>query len=139
VNNDGYPDVVVGAPGENPAPTPEDAGRAYVFSLAPPTSVPNGSLAVPRELFMHGPLPNPADGHHIWLGLRAPHGGKTHVRLSLYDARGRRIATVLDETLQSGESRDVLWAPQRKLPSGVYLWRLSAGQQSVQQRMIVAR
>jgi hypothetical protein len=32
VDNDGYDDVVVGAPFENPGASPEHAGRAYVFS-----------------------------------------------------------------------------------------------------------
>jgi hypothetical protein len=32
MDNDGWPDVVVGAWGENPYPSPEKAGRAYVFS-----------------------------------------------------------------------------------------------------------
>jgi hypothetical protein len=32
VNGDGCPDVVVGAPGEDPGTSPADAGRAYIFS-----------------------------------------------------------------------------------------------------------
>jgi hypothetical protein len=34
VNNDGYDDVIVGAYQENPAPSPANAGRAYIFSGA---------------------------------------------------------------------------------------------------------
>ncbi len=34
VNNDGYDDVIVGAWYEDPEPSPDDAGRAYVFSGA---------------------------------------------------------------------------------------------------------
>jgi hypothetical protein len=34
VNDDGYDDVIVGAPKENPPPSPTEAGRAYVFSGA---------------------------------------------------------------------------------------------------------
>lgn len=32
VNNDGYAEIIVGAPGEGPVPSPERAGRAYLFS-----------------------------------------------------------------------------------------------------------
>lgn len=34
VDDDGYADVIVGAPKENPPPSPTEAGRAYVFSGA---------------------------------------------------------------------------------------------------------
>jgi len=35
VNQDGHPDVIVGAYRQDPGSSPTDAGRAYVYSLAP--------------------------------------------------------------------------------------------------------
>lgn len=32
VNQDGFPDLVVGAPGESPGNSPDQAGRAYILS-----------------------------------------------------------------------------------------------------------
>ncbi|MEM8601759.1 MAG: T9SS type A sorting domain-containing protein [Bacteroidota bacterium] len=47
VNNDGVPDVIVGAPGEDPGTSPDRAGRAYVFSGADGTVL--NALASPNE------------------------------------------------------------------------------------------
>jgi hypothetical protein len=47
VNDDGYDDVIVGAPKENPPPSPTEAGRAYVFSGATGNTL--YTLASPNE------------------------------------------------------------------------------------------
>ncbi|MEM8601899.1 MAG: integrin alpha, partial [Bacteroidota bacterium] len=47
VNGDGFADVIVGADGESPGASPQDAGRAYVFSGADGTVL--YTLASPNE------------------------------------------------------------------------------------------
>lgn len=48
-----------------------------------------------------------------------------HVTLKIYNTLGEEVATVLQETRNSGTHR-VPWQPEN-LPSGVYLYRLQAG------------
>jgi hypothetical protein len=59
--------------------------------------------------------------------------------LSLYGVSGRRIAAVLDETVQGGENLTLTWCAPRGLSPGVYWWRLKAGAQSVQRSMVIAK
>jgi hypothetical protein len=57
-------------------------------------------------------------------------GYKVHVRLSIHDCAGRRVRTLLDEPSEAGY-HSVRWTEPRsselRLPSGVYIVRLSAG------------
>ena len=56
-------------------------------------------------------------------------GRRAHVRVTIYDVRGRRIRTLLDEILPAGEGR-VSWDGRDRaggdVPSGVYFCRLEA-------------
>jgi hypothetical protein len=124
VNNNGYSVVVVGAFGEDGGA--EDAGRAYVFTF-PPASVPDISVTGPSyRLAIQGPFPNPTVGDGVRVGLRTLEGGPRHVLLSLYDTRGRCIATVLNGTVQGGDKCTLRWSPRQKLSPGVYFLRLEA-------------
>ena len=63
-------------------------------------------------------------------------------RLSLYDASGRRLVVLRDGMHASGEHR-VSWdghdAGGRKLPSGIYLYRLDVGEESQTRKLVLAR
>ena len=71
--------------------------------------------------------PNPAPGA-LRFTVALPKG--SHVRLGIYDLGGRRIATLIDRTLDPG-SHTVEWAANdsqgHRLSSGLYLFRLTAG------------
>jgi aminopeptidase N len=62
---------------------------------------------------------------------------KSHVTLTLYDVLGRLVRTVVDETREAGLHTVVL--DGRSLASGVYLYRLSAGQTVAVRKMIVVK
>ena len=47
------------------------------------------------------------------------------MRIEVYDVLGRRVATLLDETVAAGR-HEVTWRVQA-LPAGVYLIRLTVG------------
>jgi hypothetical protein len=60
-----------------------------------------------------------------------------HVRLSLYDALGREVMTALDEHMRAGTHRITLTL--ENLPSGVYSYRLRAGNRVAVRTLILAK
>ncbi len=97
------------------------------------------ATAIPEayELFQNYPNPfNPSTQINIAL----PASG--HVSLKIYDIAGREVAVLLDEQMLPGtyqlnwEAKDV---GGYQLSSGIYLYRLQAGQFSETRRMILLR
>jgi hypothetical protein len=62
---------------------------------------------------------------------------RTHVRLGLFDAQGRRMVTLVDEELDAGphEARFT----SGSLPPGFYLFRLEAGGTARSRKLVVVR
>ena len=48
-----------------------------------------------------------------------------HVKLEIFDVNGRKIETIVDE-VQGASMHEVIWQPQKQ-PSGVYIYRITAG------------
>jgi flagellar hook assembly protein FlgD len=66
----------------------------------------------------------------------------TRVRLAVYDARGRHIATLVDATMPSGTHAthwDGIDERGRKLASGVYLIRAEAGSERSSQSIVLMK
>ena len=59
------------------------------------------------------------------------------VRIDLYDLLGRRVQTLLDGERPAGRHERAIDASS--LPSGVYFYRLTAGDQVRTQRLVVQR
>jgi len=137
VNNDGWADVIVGACNEDPGSSPVDAGMAYVFSFNP-LSTPSVLATGPSLLSIEGPSPNPTRGV-VCLGLRALNGTPGEAELSLYDAMGRRIDTVLQRTMRAGDTASLTWSPSADIPSGVYYWRLETDGYTTQKPMVLVK
>jgi len=138
VNNDGFDDVVVGAPGENPGGSPRDAGRAYIFDLMGVSAEPGTIEPLVSGLRLVGPYPNPTSGR-VEISLEIQEEGQRRVDLSLYDITGRRVNRVLSRELSGGSTVKLTWVPKSTTPSGVYWWRLSAGDKSVEKAMVIVR
>lgn len=112
INGDGWPDLVVGNSGEP---------CVKVFYADAATAVAVGAPP-PRALAPAAPNPfNPS----TTLRLRLDEAGP--VRLWIADVRGRRVATILDASMEAGEHRAV-WNGEedggRPAPTGVYFARL---------------
>ena len=67
---------------------------------------------------------------------------KRHVRLTIYDVSGHRIATLLDEDRAAGRHQ-VVWMGRddqdRPVASGVYLYRIEAGDFVQTRRMLLLK
>jgi hypothetical protein len=135
MNGDGRSDVVVGAVLEDGGAI--DAGRAYVLTF-PQTSASDSAGVEPRQLALAEPIPNPTDAD-IRLRVRILGGAVRRTELGLYDPRGRLIATLLDEPVRGGDNLSLCWTVPAELSPGVYWWRLTAGEESVQRPMVLVR
>jgi hypothetical protein len=104
------------------------AGFLPAVAVEAPAPAGGGALALAQE------GPNPFRGGTT-VRFRLPQAGP--VRLGLYDARGRRVATLVDEERPAGEHTAELDAAA--LPSGVYTLRLEAGGESAVKKCVHLR
>ena len=105
----------------------------FAYSLSGIVSVDNkGGQATRFELSQNYPNPfNPS----TTISYATP--AAAHVRLDVYDVLGREIATLVNTTQAAG--RHSVSFDAGKLASGVYLYRISAGEYSSVKRMMVLR
>jgi hypothetical protein len=76
----------------------------------------------PSELALHGTFPNPFQEQAT---VRYSVPERTHVRLAVYDALGRRVRTLASGEQQAGRQETSFQA--QDLSSGTYFYRLEAG------------
>ena len=69
------------------------------------------------------------------IAFEVPEGG--HVRLTVYDALGRLVATLVEEELDAGK-QTTTWKADG-LSSGVYIYRLNAGAKTLARQMILMK
>ncbi|MBN1448963.1 MAG: T9SS type A sorting domain-containing protein [Bacteroidetes bacterium] len=104
-------------------------GNPFVVSAHPP--------ARPTSLALGNAYPNPvtmfSDG--VMIPFRTER--EQHVTVTLYNAAGQSIGTLLDRTLPPGE-HFTTWDPQG-VSNGVYFLTLRAGGQAVTGRIVLAR
>jgi hypothetical protein len=132
----------------------DPAGTPYWYKLAAvdvhgnvsPFSalLPAGTLAVdgsalPRELALSPPAPNPTRGPAaLWLALP----GETRVTLAIFDAGGRRVRTLASGAWPAGEHA-IRWdgTNERGEPAGpgLYFARLQAGGRVLTRRLAMIR
>ncbi len=122
-----------------------DGGADWTFFAQPTPGAPNSGGSTPAEdLAPAAPrllpcYPNPFNPHTT-LALELP--AAAAVRLDILDARGRLVATLVDELLAAGR-HDIPWTGTdhtgREAPSGVYFSRLSAGGERLTGRMVLVR
>jgi len=111
--------------GSNTASTCTDPGK---------TGGPSGEASVPEILALHENYPNPFNPA---TKIRFDLPEAAHVRLVLYDVMGREVARLVDGQMEAGY-RSVTWNAA-DVPSGVYLYRLTAGQFTATKRMILQK
>jgi hypothetical protein len=95
----------------------------WIVKLAPMTS----SLEVPRGSTLSGLVvsPNPFTGQ---LAIEFRLNSQESVKMELYDLSGRKIALIEEAVYTSGKHRIEKNLSSTKLPGGVYILKLSAGE-----------
>jgi len=87
----------------------------------------------PEACFLAAPtLVNRQTGASVAFSTRE----RTSFRVTLHDAAGRLVQLVACAAVPAGRHR-IRWQPERGLPDGVYLLRLSAGAESAVSKVIV--
>jgi fibronectin type 3 domain-containing protein len=89
---------------------------------------------VPETFKLHGNYPNPVQQRTT---IRYDLPSSRHVRLRVYDVLGRHVATLVDDTQKAGQ-KTVTWETDR-MASGMYLYRLTAGDESDTGKMTIVR
>ncbi|MCC6653035.1 MAG: hypothetical protein IT348_17910 [Candidatus Eisenbacteria bacterium] len=116
----------------------EHGNESAVATLVPSGTTGIGDGAAPALAFA-APSPNPARGAAT---LRYALSRAGHVRLSAFDAAGRRVATLRDGEQAAGEhavSFDLRDAAGRALASGLYLVQLEAEGRVLTRRLAAIR
>jgi hypothetical protein len=144
VNRDGVDDIIVGAQnwffGRN-------QGKAYLYSgsrdIVGIKTEDNGQGgSIPRAFHLSQNFPNPFNPSTT-IEYEIPDGSNSiPVALSIYDIRGRLIRTLVREETSPGQYQ-VHWDGRddraQAVSSGVYLYRLGAGERVESRKMILLK
>jgi len=100
---------------------------------AKPTAV-NEQKQIPLDFALSQNYPNPFNPSTI-INFSLAKSGMT--QLTVYDMLGREVAQLINSNMSSGEHSIIFNAA--KLPSGIYIYRLSQNQSSLIQKMILLK
>jgi len=111
-----------------------------VYSSSIVTPVKEVDRGLPTQFALHQNYPNPFNpSTRIEFDLRQ----EEIVKLQIYDVTGKEVARVIDDQRMSPGRYRVQWnalsSSGLPLPSGVYLYRLQAGQFAEQAKMVLVR
>jgi hypothetical protein len=118
---------------------PESIDLAFALNMTYGTDVPDEEI-VPERLGLYQNVPNPFNPTTT-IGYDVPAGG-SHVAIEIFDVSGRLVATLVDEPQLEGR-RSVSWhgvdEAGRELPSGVYFYRMTAGEYAETRKMLLLK
>lgn len=122
-----------GMPRPSPAGTRPDIGACESDHLVGFVAEPPRT-GIPKSFALEQNYPNPFNPSTI-ISYQLP--SQSHVTLKMYDVLGREVATLVNEVKSPG-TYTVQWNAT-SVASGVYLYRLQAGQFSAVQKMLLVR
>ena len=108
----------------------DETGNAFGIAVTSAEKV----EILPREFALGQNRPNPFNPV-TEIGFSLPQAGQ--VRLDVFNIVGQRVATLVDGRLEAGEHTAV-WDGSN-VPSGVYLYRLEAGEFSATRKMVLIK
>jgi len=113
-------------------------GTTSVTSIAPG---PDGEGTQPEDFVLHQNYPNPFNPTTtIQFEIPAGRGGSVAAKVIVYNLLGQQVRVLLDETLVPGV-HSVQWHGQdrhgNRVPTGVYIYQLTAGDVKETRRMLL--
>jgi hypothetical protein len=106
----------------------------------PTTDVPAPEIEAPPISALHQNVPNP---FNPTTAMEFDLARASHVRLTVFDVAGQSVRTLVDGRFEAGRNRRVIWdgldASGRRVPSGVYFYRLDAGDFTATRKMVVLK
>lgn len=107
----------------------------YIFTTTGQPVSAETTPELPRNLVLHQNYPNPFNpATTLLFGLPQA----SEVSLRVYDSMGRHVQTLIDGREYAAGDHRVQFDASR-LPSGIYIYRLQAGQQSLTRRMTLIK
>ena len=104
------------------------------FSIIPPSGIETGDSEIPDVYRLSQNYPNPFNPSTI-ISYQLPASG--FVSLRVFDVLGNKVATLVDESKQSGSYEVVFNASN--LPSGVYFYTLRASNVVITKKMLLIK
>ncbi len=86
------------------------------------TDVQSNTEQIPTDFVVYQNYPNPFNPS---TNIRFALPKESHVRLTIYDITGKEVETLVNDQLAAG-THTIEWAP-RNIASGIYLYRIEAG------------
>ena len=118
-----------------PADTTDgEGGRFKLIVDQTPLDVPDMDEELPQELHLAQNYPNPFNPVTV-IGYDLPR--PSQVRLAVYDMLGREVAVLVDQHQDRGRY-EVNWDASR-FASGVYVYRIETGGQTISRRMTLVK
>jgi endoglucanase len=108
----------------------------YLNGKGNPTEVESDFGAVPAEINLYQNYPNPFNPD---TNINFSINEVADVQISIYDILGRKITTLLNKRLGKGKYSIKVNSSTLNLTSGIYLYRLIAGQNSITKKMAVIK
>ncbi|MCP4231286.1 MAG: T9SS type A sorting domain-containing protein [bacterium] len=130
INNDGWFDVAFANNRASSAPT--GAPNLVFYNNAGVGIDEDGTPTSPTGFALYQSYPNPAN-NSATISFALPKTAA--VNLTVYDIKGRKVATLADEKLDAGEHERNISG----LAAGIYLYRLMAGENSAVRKMVVVK
>ncbi len=126
--------------GPNVCATATDtSGSTSEFSIPFTTGIKTDPVHKPKGFALHQNYPNPFNPITT-ISYKLPNNG--HVLLEIFDATGRKITTLVNQTLKAG-SHTISWngrnAAGQPVPSGVYFYRLRSENFNATRKMLLLR
>jgi hypothetical protein len=128
--------VTVKANGPNGTPVHT---RIVYLTVVDFTGISNNNNEVPEKFYLYQNYPNPFNPvTRIRVDIPSVASGpRTDIRLVVFDLLGRHVETIHESTLQPG-SYETEWNAA-DYPSGIYFYKLTAGDYSAVRKMILIK
>ena len=111
-----------------------DSGKVYKTTTGGIIGIKPLSNEVPKEFMLYQNYPNPFNPSTI---IKFSVVKTSNVNISLYDALGRVVKTLVDELITAG-TYEVKWNAEN-FPSGMYFCKFQAGSFSMTKKMVFAK